>query len=72
MNWKLAAIIFAAAVFYEKASKAIRDFNGIRRVMNEENKRLRKRITKLLKVLRTALPEEHREQIIEMLSENDE
>jgi hypothetical protein len=72
MNWQAVALIFSAGTFYAGVRLLRRDVTGIRKVVNQNRKSERKRFTKLLTVLRTALPEEYREQIIEMLPEDDE
>jgi hypothetical protein len=72
MNWQAVALIFSAGIFYAGVRKLRRDVTGVRKVVNENDRRQRKRFTKLLGILRVALPEEQREQIIAMLPEDDE
>lgn len=72
MNWQAIALIFSAGMFYAGVRLQRRDVTGIRKVVNKNDKSQRKRLTKLLGILRKALPEEYREQIIELLPEDDE
>jgi hypothetical protein len=72
MNWQAASLVFAAGVFYAGVRLLRRDLNGVRRLMNARMKRQRERHTKLLHVLREALPVQFREEIIQMLPEDDE
>ncbi len=72
MNWQVIGLVFGAGVFYAGIRLMRKDLNGVRKVLNDNHKQQRKRFNKLLRTLRTALPEEYREQIIEMLPEDDE
>jgi hypothetical protein len=70
--FEVGSLIFAAGIFYAGVRRMGKHLNGVRRIVNENRKQERKRFTKLLNTLRVALPEEHREKIIEMLPEDDE
>jgi hypothetical protein len=72
MNWQAASMIFAAGVFYAGVRLLRRDLNGVRKVMNARLKAQREDRTKLLHILREALPVQFREEIIQMLPEVDE
>jgi hypothetical protein len=72
MNWQAVSLIVSALIFYAGVKRFRNDVTGVRKVVNENAKHQRKRFTKLLRTLRVALPEEYREQIIEMLPEDDE
>jgi hypothetical protein len=70
--FEIGGVIFSAGVFYAGVRLMRKDLTGVRRIVNDNAKRERKRFTKLLNTLRVALPEEYRERIIEMLPDDDE
>jgi hypothetical protein len=69
---EIGGLIFSAGIFYAGVRLMRKDLTGVRRVVNENDKRQRKRLTKLLKLLREALPEKYDEQIVDMLPEDEE
>ena len=69
---EIAGLIFAAGVFYAGVKRLRRDATGVRQIVDRNEKRRHKQTNKLLGILRKALPEEHREAIIQLLEEDDE
>jgi len=72
MNWQAVSLIVSVLIFYGGVKRFRNDVTGVRRVVNKNREQERKRNTQLLQILRKALPEEYREQIIEMLPQDDE
>jgi hypothetical protein len=72
MNWQGPDLIIAAVIFYAGIRRFRSDLTGVRKVVDLNYKLQRKRVNNVLRVLRVALPEEHREKIIEMLPDDEE
>jgi hypothetical protein len=69
---EVGGIIFAAGIFYAGVRLMRKDLTGVRRIVDANDKRQNRKTTKLLKLLRKALPEEYDDEIVDMLPQDEE
>lgn len=69
---EVVGLIFAAGIFYAGVKTMRKDLTGVRKVVNDNTKRERRRFHQVLATMLMTVNDEHRELILQMLREDEE